>query len=188
MRVLLGASRGIDRVNGVIGRSVIWLILASTVVSGVNAVVRKTLHTSSNAWLELQWYLYAAAFLLAAGYTLRQNEHVRVDVLISRFSRRTQVWIDLFGLTFFLFPMAAVVLWLSIPFAMQAITSGETSGNAGGLIRWPVIIMMPVGFALLLAQGISELIKRAAFLRGLIGDPASSGPDGSAAVNAAVNT
>jgi len=174
MTVLLGLAHAIDRINGVIGRSVIWLILASTVVSGVNAVVRKTLHTSSNAWLELQWYLYASAFLLAAGYTLRQNEHVRVDVLISRFTRRTQVWIDLFGLAFFLFPMAAVVLWLSLPFAIQAVTSGETSGNAGGLIRWPVIVMMPLGFALLLAQGGSEFIKRVAFLRGLSGDPAAS--------------
>jgi len=176
MQGLLGLARAIDRVNGVIGRGVIWLILASTVVSGVNAVVRKTLHTSSNAWLELQWYLYATAFLLAAGYTLRQNEHVRVDVLISRFSRRTQVWIDLFGLAFFLFPMAVAVLWFSAPFAMQAITSGETSGNAGGLIRWPVIVMMPLGFALLLAQAVSEFIKRTAFLRGLIDDPVASQP------------
>jgi len=185
MHILLNLSRGIDRINGVVGRSVIWLILAATLVSGVNAVVRKTLHTSSNAWLEMQWYLYASAFLLAAGYTLRQNEHVRVDVLISRFSRRTQVWIDIFGLAFFLFPMAAVILWLSAPFAMQAIATGETSGNAGGLIRWPVIVMMPLGFALLFAQGVSELIKRAAFLRGLIDDPALSGSD--TASNAEVN-
>jgi len=185
--VLLGLARGIDRVNGVVGRSVIWLILASTVISGVNAVVRKTLHTSSNAYLEMQWYLYAAAFLLAAGYTLQHNEHVRVDVLISRCSRRTQAWIDLFGFVFFLFPMVTVVLWLSAPFALQAVISGETSGNAGGLIRWPVIVMMPLGFALLLAQGVAEVIKRAAFLRGLIDDPIGSRPESGSVPGSAAN-
>jgi len=171
MQALLTLSRGIDWLSSLVGRGVIWLILASTAISGINAVVRKVLHTSSNAYLEVQWYLYAAAFLLAAGYTLLQGEHVRVDVVLSRFSRRTQTWIDLFGLLFFLLPVAAVVLWLSVPFVMQAIHSGETSGNAGGLLRWPVYAMMPLGFALLLLQGLSEIIKRAAFLRGLIADP-----------------
>jgi len=153
MQALLTLSRGIDRLSSLVGRGVIWLILASTAISGINAVVRKVLHTSSNAYLEVQWYLYAAAFLLAAGYTLLQGEHVRVDVVLSRFSRRTQTWIDL------------------VPFVMQAIHSGETSGNAGGLLRWPVYAMMPLGFSLLLLQGLSEIIKRAAFLRGLIADP-----------------
>jgi len=172
MHTLLTFSRGIDWLTRRVGRAVVWLILASTAISAVNAVVRKLLHTSSNAYLEVQWYLYAAAFLLAAAYTLQQGEHVRVDVLSSRLPRRAQVWIDLFGLVFFLLPVAAVVLWLSLPFVMQAMHSGETSGNAGGLVRWPVYAMMPLGFALLLLQGVSEIIQRVAFLRGLIADPA----------------
>jgi len=171
MHALLTLSRGIDWLTRLVGRSVIWLILASTAISAVNAVVRKLLHTSSNAYLEVQWYLYAGAFLLAAAYTLQQGEHVRVDVLASRLPRRVQVWIDVFGLVFFLLPVAAVLLWLSWPFVMQALHSGETSGSAGGLVRWPVYAMMPLGFALLLLQGASEIIKRAAFLRGWIADP-----------------
>ena len=171
MQALLVFSRGVDRLNAWIGRYVIWLILASTVISGVNAIVRKAFNYSSNAFLEVQWYLFAAAFLLAAGYTLLQREHVRVDVVSSRLSKRTQIWIDLFGFVFFLTPMCLVVLWYGVPFFLQGFGSGEMSSNAGGLLRWPVYLMMPLGFGLLMLQGFSEAIKRMAFLQGLIDDP-----------------
>lgn len=171
MQALLTLSRGIDGLNRFVGRYVIWLILASTVISGLNAIVRKAFHTSSNAFLEVQWYLFAASFLLAAGYTLLQNEHVKVDVVASRLSKRTQIWIDIFGYVFFLMPVVVAILWFSFPFVIQAIKTGEMSGNAGGLIRWPVYLMIPCGFALLMLQGLSELIKRIAFLKGLIDDP-----------------
>lgn len=171
MQALLLFSRAIDGLNAWIGRYVIWLILASTVISGVNAIVRKVFNYSSNAFLEVQWYLFAAAFLLAAGYTLLQREHVRVDVVSSRLSKRTQIWIDLFGFLFFLTPMCLVVLWYGIPFFLQGFESNEMSSNAGGLLRWPVYLMMPLGFGLLMLQGFSEAIKRVAFLQGLIDDP-----------------
>lgn len=171
MQALLKLSRGIDGLNSFVGRYVIWLILASTVISGVNAVVRKVFNYSSNAFLEVQWYLFAAAFLLAAGYTLLQKEHVRVDVVASRLSKRTQIWIDLLGFLFFLTPMCWVVLWYGVPFFLQGYVSDEMSSNAGGLIRWPVYAMMPLGFGLLMLQGFSEAIKRVAFLMGLIDDP-----------------
>lgn len=171
MQSFLKLSRAIDRLNALVGRYVIWLILASVVISAVNAAVRKIFNTSSNAYLEVQWYLFAAAFLLAAGYTLLQGEHVRIDVLSQRLSRRKQVWIDVIGFALFLTPLCLVVLWFGVPFFLQGYRSGEISGNAGGLIRWPVYLMMPVGFTLLLLQGWSELIKRIAFLRGLIDDP-----------------
>ena len=172
MSALLNLSRAIDGLNRWIGRWVIWLILASTVISALNAVVRKVFNYSSNAFLEVQWYLFAASFLIAAAYTLLNNEHVRIDVVVHRFSRRTQTWIDIFGFLFFLIPMCIAVIWLGMPTVLQAWRSGEMSSNAGGLIRWPVYAMMPLGFSLLLLQGISELIKRVAFLRGLIDDPA----------------
>ncbi|WP_046986508.1 TRAP transporter small permease subunit [Delftia tsuruhatensis] len=171
MQALLKFSRGVDWLNSLVGRCLIWLILASTVISGINAIVRKVLHTSSNAYLEVQWYLFAASFLLAAGYTLLQGEHVKVDVIASRLSKRTQIWIDIFGFVFFLTPMSLAILWFGTPFVIQAIQTGEMSGNAGGLVRWPVYLMIPLGFGLLLLQGMSELIKRIAFLKGLIDDP-----------------
>ena len=171
MQALLSFSRGIDWLNERVGRAVIWLILASTVISGLNAVVRKAFNYSSNGFLEVQWYLFAAAFLLAAGYTLLHREHVRVDVVSSRFSKRTQIWLDVVGFTFFLTPVCLTVLWFAFPFFLQGYHSGEMSSNAGGLIRWPVYLMMPLGFGLLLLQGWSELIKRIAFLKGLIPDP-----------------
>ena len=171
MQALLRLSRGIDQLNAWVGKYVIWLILAATVISGVNAVVRKVLHTSSNAFLEVQWYLFAASFLLAAGYTLLEKEHVKVDVINSKLSLRTRVWIDVLGFTLFLTPMCAIVLYYGVPFFLQAWNTGEMSSNAGGLIRWPVYLMMPLGFGLLLLQGLSELIKRIAFLMGLIEDP-----------------
>ncbi|MBK6006764.1 TRAP transporter small permease subunit [Ramlibacter ginsenosidimutans] len=171
MRALLKLSSAIDWLNGLVGRWVIWLILGSTVISGINASVRKAFNVSSNAYLEVQWYLFAAAFLLASGYTLLNGEHVKIDVLYGRLSTRTRMWIDVLGFAFFLTPMCVVVLIFGVPFFLQGFHSGEMSSNAGGLIRWPVYLMMPLGFALLLLQGWSELIKRIAFLRGLIPDP-----------------
>lgn len=171
MRALLKLSNAIDWVNAMVGRYVIWLILASTVISGVNAVVRKAFNMSSNAYLEVQWYLFAASFLLAAGYTLLNHEHVRIDVIAGRLSKRTQVWLDVFGFTVFLLPLCFAILWFSIPFFIKGFQSGEMSNNAGGLIRWPVFLMLPLGFGLLMLQGVSELIKRVAYLMGLIEDP-----------------
>jgi TRAP-type mannitol/chloroaromatic compound transport system permease small subunit len=171
MRALLKFSRAVDGLNAFVGRWVIWLILASTVISGLNAIVRKAFNTSSNAYLEVQWYLFAAAFLLAAGYTLLNGEHVKIDVISSKLSKRKQIWIDVIGFAFFLTPVCIVILYYGIPFFLQGFRSGEVSSNAGGLIRWPVYLMIPIGFGLLFLQGLSELIKRVAFLRGLIPDP-----------------
>ena len=172
MHLLLKFSNAVDWLNRQIGKYAIWLILASTVISGVNALVRKIFNTSSNAFLEVQWYLFAAAFLLAAGYTLLNNEHVKIDVIYSKFSRPKQIWIDIIGFTFFLTPVCLAVLWYSMPFFLKGYHSGEMSNNAGGLIRWPVYALMPIGFTLLMLQGWSELIRRFAFLQGLIEDPA----------------
>jgi TRAP-type mannitol/chloroaromatic compound transport system permease small subunit len=171
MRGLLKFSGAVDGLNTFVGKWVIWLILASTVISGLNAVVRKAFNSSSNAYLEVQWYLFAGAFLLAAGYTLLQGEHVKIDVISSKLSKRKQIWIDVIGFTFFLTPVCIAILYYGVPFFLQGYRSGEMSSNAGGLIRWPVYLMIPIGFALLLLQGLSELIKRIAFLRGLIPDP-----------------
>lgn len=171
MNSLLKLSSLIDRLNRWVGKWVIWLILASTVISAINAFVRKLFNTSSNAYLEVQWYLFSAAFLLAAAYTLLNHEHVRIDVISGRLSKRAQIWIDVFGFVLFLIPVCVVVLYYGIPFTLQAYHSGEMSSNAGGLIRWPVYAMMPLGFFLLLLQGVSELIKRIAFLQGRIDDP-----------------
>lgn len=171
MHALLKLSKTVDWLNGQIGKHVIWLIMGSTVISAVNAVVRKTFNMSSNAYLEVQWYLFAAAFLLAAGYTLLNNEHVRIDVISSRLSKRAQIWIDVIGFIFFLLPFCAAFLWFGVPFFLKGFYSGEMSPNAGGLMRWPVYAMIPLGFGLLMLQGVSELIKRLAFLQGLIEDP-----------------
>jgi TRAP-type mannitol/chloroaromatic compound transport system permease small subunit len=171
MRALLKFSSAVDWLNAQVGRWVIWLILASTVISGANAIIRKAFDMSSNAYLEVQWYLFAAAFLLAAGYTLLHGEHVKIDVISSKLSKRKQIWIDVIGFTFFLTPMCIVILWYAVPFFLQGFHSGEMSSNAGGLIRWPVYLMIPLGFGLLLLQGLSELVKRIAFLKGLIPDP-----------------
>jgi TRAP-type mannitol/chloroaromatic compound transport system permease small subunit len=171
MKTLLTISRAIDTLNERIGRVILWLVLAMVLVSSGNAVSRYLLNISSNAWLELQWYLFAVVFLLCAGYALLHNEHIRIDVVSSHLSRRTQMWIDVFGTIFFLFPVAGTIMWLSWPIFVNAWVSGEMSSNAGGLIRWPARLMIPVGFFLLMLQGVSELIKRVAFLRGLIPDP-----------------
>jgi len=172
MKGLLALSGAIDFVNERIGRLVYWCVLIMVLVSSGNATMRYAFNIASNAWLELQWYLFAAVFLLCSGYTLLHNEHIRIDVISSRLSRRTQVWIDIFGFIAFLLPMSTFILWLSWPIFMNAWTSGEISGSAGGLIRWPARFLVPAGFFLLTLQGISELIKRFAFLKGLIPDPA----------------
>lgn len=171
MRALLKFSNAVDWINAQIGKYVIWLILASTVISAVNAVIRKVFNMSSNAYLEVQWYLFAASFLLAAGYTLLQGEHVKIDVVSSKLSKRGQIWVDIIGFSIFLTPVCLTILYYGIPFFLQGYRSNEMSGNAGGLIRWPVYAMIPLGFGLLLLQGWSELIKRIAFLKGLIDDP-----------------
>ena len=171
MHALLKISKTVDWINTQIGKNVIWLILASTVISAVNAAVRKAFNVSSNAYLEVQWYLFAAAFLLASAYTLLNGEHVKIDVIYSRWSKRTQIWIDVLGFIFFLLPFCTAVLWFGVPFFLQGYRSNELSPSAGGLILWPVYAMMPLGFFLLMLQGISELIKRIAFLQGLIPDP-----------------
>lgn len=164
-------SRMIDRFNEFIGRWTGWLVLAAVLISAGNATVRKLFNTSSNAYLEIQWYLFSAVFLLAAGYTLMRQEHVRIDVISGRFSKRTQIWIDIVGICLFLLPFVIVTIRLATPLVLQAMRTGEMSSNAGGLIRWPVYTLLPVGMALLGLQGFSELIKRVAFLLGLIPDP-----------------
>lgn len=171
MQALLKLSRAIDWLNALVGKWVIWLIFAATVISAGNAVVRKAFNYSSNAFLEVQWYLFAWSFLLAAGFTLLSREHVRIDVLNSRLPKKVQIWIDIVGFALFLTPLCLLVLYLGVPMVMDKLQSGEVSPNAGGLIRWPVWLAMPLGFALLMLQGWSELIKRIAFLRGLGPDP-----------------
>ena len=172
MSPLLPLSRLIDRLNELVGAATSWLVLAAVLISAINAAVRKAFNTSSNAYLEIQWYLFAAVFLLAAGYTLLRQEHVKIDVILGRFSRRTQIKVEIFGLVFFLFPFCYEVISLVWPLVVTAYKTGEMSSNAGGLIRWPVYALVPLGFGLLWLQGVSEVIKRIAFLQGLIDDPA----------------
>lgn len=166
MRLLLAVSRFIDALNERVGQTVLWLTLIVVFVSAGNAVVRKVFHTSSNAWLELQWYLFGAIFLLASGYTFLRNEHVRVDVVATRFPRKVQVWIEILGIVFFIFPAAGLILWLSLPYFYESFRLQELSSNTGGLIRWPAKLLIPVGFGLLILSGVSRLIKCVAFLRG----------------------
>lgn len=171
MNALLKLSELIDALTERVGKSIIWLVLIMTIISAGNAVMRYTIHYSSNAFLEIQWYLFSAIFLLGAGYTLKKNEHVRIDLVASRFSRRGQTWIDIFGILFFLMPMAIAIMYLSWPVFTLAFESNEQSNNAGGLTVWPARLMVPVGFFLLVLQGLSELIKRVGFLKGLCPDP-----------------
>jgi TRAP-type mannitol/chloroaromatic compound transport system permease small subunit len=154
-----------------IGRWVAWLVLVAVLISAANAVVRKAFDMSSNAFLEIQWYLFAGVFLLAAGYTMLRQEHVKIDVILHRFARATQVKIEIFGIVCFLFPFVFAVVDLVWPLVVRSYVSGEMSSNAGGLIRWPVFALLPLGFVLLGLQGVSELIKRIAYLMGLIDDP-----------------
>ena len=171
MAPLLTLSRLIDRMNEWIGRWVAWLVLAAVLISAANAVSRKAFNMSSNAFLEIQWYLFAAVFLLASGYTLMRQEHVKIDVVSGRFSKRTQIWIEIVGICLFLFPFVYMIIKLAMPLVINAYVTNEMSSNAGGLIRWPVFALLPLGLLLLGVQGVSELIKRVAFLRGLVPDP-----------------
>ena len=171
MQALLGLSRAIDCITSFVGRHVSWLILVAVLVSAGNAIIRKIFDISSNAWLELQWYLFGAVFMLAAAYTLQRNEHIRIDILSSRFSKRTRDWIDVAGHAVMLLPLCMLMSYLCWTFFWKALQSGEMSGSAGGLPLWPARFAIFAGFVLLLAQAISELIKRVAVLRGEIDDP-----------------
>ena len=180
MKLMLAMAQAVDAFNERVGKLTHWLILVAVLISAGNAVTRYSLDMSSNAWLEVQWYLFSAVFLFCAGYTLLHNQHVRIDIVSGRFSRRVQTWIEIFGTVFFLLPMAILILWLSWPVFVDAWRSNEVSTNAGGLAVWPARLMLPIGFLLLVLQGFSELIKRIAFLRGLIPDPADKDPGPSA--------
>lgn len=171
MKIFLRLSGIIDRLNTWVGKGVMWLVLAAVLISAVNAFVRKAFDISSNAYLEAQWYLFATSFLLASAYTFLNHEHVKIDVISARFPKRVQVGIDIFGIVFFLIPVCTTLIIYSYPICVQAYVSQEMSSNAGGLIRWPIFMMVPIGFGLLLLQALSELIKRIAFLMGLIEDP-----------------
>ncbi len=171
MQRLLGISTRIDRLTTVIGRNAMWLVLAAVLVSSVNAVVRKAFNMSSNAFLEMQWYLFSAVFLLCAPYALLKNEHVRIDVISGRFSTRARVWMELVGTFLFLLPIACVVLYFSSHVFLVALHSGEVSPNDGGLVLWPARLLVPVGFGLLILQGLSQAVKCVAFLRGGGPDP-----------------
>jgi TRAP-type mannitol/chloroaromatic compound transport system permease small subunit len=172
MKTLLTFSRAIDWLNEHVGKLTYWLILAAVLISTGNAVVRYAFNMSSNAWLEIQWYLFSFVFLFCAGYTLLHNQHVRIDIVTGGLSPRAKAWIDILGTVFFLLPMAVTIMWLSWPVFTDAYRSNEISTNAGGLLIWPGRLMVPAGFLLLVLQGLSELIKRVAFLQGLIPDPA----------------
>jgi TRAP-type mannitol/chloroaromatic compound transport system permease small subunit len=177
MSFLLQISRLIDAISELIGKMAMWLILAATLISTGNALIRKIFGTSSNAWLEIQWYLFAAVFMLGGGYAFLRNAHVRIDFISSRFSDRTRNWIDIGGILIFLFPLCYMMATMGWPLFVNAYVSGEMSSNSGGLIRWPVYALIPLGFALLFLQGLSELIKRFAFLTGRGPDVLShSGP------------
>ncbi|MFE3835637.1 TRAP transporter small permease subunit [Pseudogemmobacter sonorensis] len=178
MNALLALSRAIDRMNEIIGKVVGYAILVAILVSAVNAIVRKVLNTSSNSWLELQWYLFGAAFLGAAAYTLKQGEHVRIDIVYARWSRRVQHWIDLLGHLLFLMPFCLLMLYYLWPWAMRSLCIGqnefcriEVSTNAGGLVLWPAKLLLVGGFFLLSLQGVSEIIKKIAVMLGLMEDP-----------------
>lgn len=171
MKALLGFSRLIDDATENIGKAVAWLILVAVLVSAGNAIVRKVLNTSSNAWLEAQWYLFGAAFMLAAAYTLRQNEHIRIDIVYGLFSRRKQHWIDLLGHCFFLMPFVLLMVYFLVPYVLMSYRSGEGSSSAGGLIVWPAKAILLGGFLLLMVQGVSEIIKKIAIMRGDMDDP-----------------
>lgn len=171
MKALLKISQFIDSITGFIGRSIIWVILVMTLISAGNAMMRYSFNYSSNAYLEIQWYLFSFVFLMGAGYTFMKNEHVRIDIILHKLSKRAQAWVDIFGIIFFMMPMAIAIMWMSWPIFVLAFEDHEVSSNAGGLVVWPVRLMVPVGFFLLIMQGISELIKRVGFLQGLCPDP-----------------
>ncbi len=171
MNALLAGARLVDAATERIGRLVGWLLLAAVLISTVNAITRKAFNIGSNAYLEAQWYLFAAVFMLGAGYVFLHDQHVRIDILSSRFTRRTQVAIDVAGILLFLIPLCGVVAWMAMPSVMLAFNTNEVSANPGGLIRWPLYVLVPIGFALLAVQALSELVKRIAFLTGHGPDP-----------------
>jgi TRAP-type mannitol/chloroaromatic compound transport system permease small subunit len=173
MAPLLAASRQIDRFNEAIGKSMRWLVLAAVLISAGNAIVRKVFSIGSNSLLEIQWYLFAAVFMLGGGYAFLRNVHVRIDFVSSKLSKRTNTIIDILGIVIFLIPLCLILINLSWPLFVSTWNSGEMSSNAGGLIRWPVMMLIPLGFGLLLLQAFSELTKRFAFLKGLIPEPFS---------------
>jgi TRAP-type mannitol/chloroaromatic compound transport system permease small subunit len=168
MSLLLALARLIDAINEKIGLTVSWALLVAVLICAGNAIIRYSFNMSSNAWLEIQWYLFSAMFLLAGAYTLKRNEHVRIDVIVGRFSRRTQVIIDALGFAIFLLPVSLLILYFSVPFALESLRNQEVSSNAGGLILWPAKMLIPAGFIMLTLQGFSELIKRLACLAGLV--------------------
>lgn len=176
MTVLLKLSRAIDVLSEWVGRLIMWLVLAAVLISAGNAVMRKAFSIGSNAYLEIQWYLFAAVFMLGAGFVLLRNGHVRIDFIAARLSKRANTIIDIVGIVVILIPFCVLMIDLSWPVFHRAWVSGEVSQNAGGLIRWPVLLLMPAGFALLLLQAVSELIKRAAYLRGHLAEPMSVDP------------
>ncbi|MGF6178147.1 TRAP transporter small permease subunit [Ensifer sp. 4252] len=175
MNGLLALSRAIDAINTFFGKAVSWLLLLAVIISAVNATTRKLFNVSSNAWLEAQWYLFSAAFLVAAAWTLMSSEHVKVDLVYGRLSRRVQLWIEVVGTILFLFPFCLITIYLSWPTVVDKFATGEISNNTGGLILWPVWAMIPLGFGLLTLQGVSELIKRIAILRGDLPDAVALG-------------
>ena len=166
MQTLLRLSRTIDWVTMMIGRGVAWLIVVAAVISAGNAIIRKLFDSSSNAWLESQWWLFSIAFLLAAPWTLAQNEHIRIDILNNRLSARTRDLIDVIGHAFFLLPMTLLLVWTSWDFFWKSYDQNEQSWNAGGLAQWPIKAIIPIAFALLFLQALSELIKRVAIMTG----------------------
>ena len=168
MSFLLSLSRMIDALNEKIGLAVSWALFAAVIVCSGNALIRYSFNMSSHGWLEIQWYLFAAMFLLGSSYTLKRNEHVRIDVITGLFSKRTQVWIDLFGFLIFMLPMTSLILYFAVPYALTSMQNQEMSMNAGGLILWPAKMLIPVGFFLLTLQGVSELIKRIGYLQGKV--------------------
>jgi TRAP-type mannitol/chloroaromatic compound transport system permease small subunit len=171
VNAILKLCSAMDWLTERIGRSVYWLLLAAVLVSTINAIVRKAFDMSSNAYLEAQWYMFAAVFMLGAGYVFLYDQHVRIDVLAGKLKRRTQIWIDIVGITFFLLPLCAFVVWTSLPSVLLAWQTQEVSANPGGLIRWPLYMLVPIGFSLLALQSLSELFKRIAFITGHAGDP-----------------
>jgi TRAP-type mannitol/chloroaromatic compound transport system permease small subunit len=173
MQALLKLSAAIDRLNEWVGKVVMWLVLAAVLISSGNAIMRKAFSIGSNAYLEIQWYLFAAVFMLGVGYVMLKNAHVRIDFVSSRLSKRTNALIDAIGIVVFTIPLSIIMVDLGWPLFARAWASGEMSQNAGGLIRWPVMLLIPVGFSILLLQATSELIKRVAFLRGLRREPFS---------------
>lgn len=173
MGSLLKLSHGIDWFNNQIGRLIRWFVLAAVLISAGNAIIRKAFNISSNAFLEIQWYLFAGVFMLGAGYAFLRNVHVRIDFVSSKLSKRTNTIIDALGIVVFLIPLCIILIALSWPLFYTSWVTGEMSQNAGGLIRWPVFVLVPLGFSILLAQALSELVKRIAYLRGAIPEPIS---------------